>query len=33
VPQAPVGLNWRPARGFVIGSDVSVNYFMAATRP
>jgi 2-polyprenyl-6-hydroxyphenyl methylase/3-demethylubiquinone-9 3-methyltransferase len=33
VPQAPMGLSWRPARGFVIGSDVSVNYFMAATRP
>jgi len=32
VPGAPVGLSWRPGSGFVINSDVSVNYFLTATR-
>lgn len=32
-PGEPAGLSWRPGRGFVIGTDVSINYFMAATRP
>ena len=31
-PQPPVGLTWRPGKGFHIGSDVSVNYFLAATK-
>lgn len=30
--QEPAGLSWRPGRGFHIGSDLSVNYFLAATR-
>jgi 2-polyprenyl-6-hydroxyphenyl methylase/3-demethylubiquinone-9 3-methyltransferase len=31
-PQVPDGLSWRPGKGFHIGSDVSVNYFLSATR-
>jgi 2-polyprenyl-6-hydroxyphenyl methylase/3-demethylubiquinone-9 3-methyltransferase len=31
VPGEPAGLSWRPGAGFVIGSDVSVNYFLTAT--
>jgi 2-polyprenyl-6-hydroxyphenyl methylase/3-demethylubiquinone-9 3-methyltransferase len=31
VPGEPVGLSWRPGSGFVINSDVSVNYFLTAT--
>ncbi len=31
-PQEPAGLSWRPGKGFHIGSDVSVNYFLSATR-
>ncbi len=30
-PGEPAGLSWRPGSGFVIGSDVSVNYFLTAT--
>lgn len=29
----PVGLSWRPGRGFHIGSDISVNYFLTARKP
>lgn len=32
-PAPPVGLSWRPGRGFHIGNDLSVNYFLSATRP
>lgn len=32
-PATPVGLTWRPGRGFHIGSDLSVNYFLTATKP
>jgi 2-polyprenyl-6-hydroxyphenyl methylase/3-demethylubiquinone-9 3-methyltransferase len=31
-PQAPVGLSWRPGRGFHISGDVSVNYFLNAVK-
>ncbi|WP_164155869.1 bifunctional 2-polyprenyl-6-hydroxyphenol methylase/3-demethylubiquinol 3-O-methyltransferase UbiG [Sandarakinorhabdus rubra] len=31
-PTEPAGLSWRPGRGFFIGGDVSVNYFLSATR-
>lgn len=33
VPAQPVGLSWRPGRGFHISSDLSVNYFLAAAKP
>ena len=33
VPAAPVGLSWRPDRGFTIGGDVAVNYFLTAHKP
>lgn len=29
----PTGLTWRPGKGFHIGSDLSVNYFLTATKP
>uniref|UniRef100_UPI00286DADBE bifunctional 2-polyprenyl-6-hydroxyphenol methylase/3-demethylubiquinol 3-O-methyltransferase UbiG n=1 Tax=Sandarakinorhabdus sp. TaxID=1916663 RepID=UPI00286DADBE len=32
-PGEPVGLSWRPGKGFHIGSDLSVNYFVTATKP
>ena len=31
-PGQPDGLSWRPGKGFCIGSDLSVNYFLAATK-
>jgi len=31
-PQEPAGLSWRPGKGFHIGSDVSVNYFLSAVK-
>ncbi|WP_156255534.1 bifunctional 2-polyprenyl-6-hydroxyphenol methylase/3-demethylubiquinol 3-O-methyltransferase UbiG [Sandarakinorhabdus oryzae] len=31
-PAEPAGLSWRPGKGFHIGSDLSVNYFLAATK-
>lgn len=31
-PGEPAGLSWRPGKGFHIGSDTSVNYFLSATR-
>ncbi len=31
-PGEPAGLSWRPGKGFVIGRDVSVNYFLTATK-
>lgn len=31
-PGEPAGLSWRPGKGFHIGSDTSVNYFLAATK-
>ena len=33
VPGSPAGLSWRPGKGFHIGSDVSVNYFLNAVKP
>ncbi|OYU15335.1 MAG: bifunctional 3-demethylubiquinol 3-O-methyltransferase/2-polyprenyl-6-hydroxyphenol methylase [Alphaproteobacteria bacterium PA4] len=27
------GLSWRPGKGFVLGTDVSVNYFLTAVAP
>ncbi|MEI6486291.1 MAG: bifunctional 2-polyprenyl-6-hydroxyphenol methylase/3-demethylubiquinol 3-O-methyltransferase UbiG [Sphingomonadales bacterium] len=32
VPGEPDGLSWRPGKGFHIGSDMSVNYFLTATK-
>ena len=32
-PGDPAGLSWRPGSGFVIGSDVAVNYFLSAVKP
>ena len=32
-PAEPAGLSWRPGKGFHIGSDTSVNYFLSATKP
>jgi 2-polyprenyl-6-hydroxyphenyl methylase/3-demethylubiquinone-9 3-methyltransferase len=32
-PQQPAGLSWLPGKGFHIGEDVSVNYFLAAVKP
>jgi 2-polyprenyl-6-hydroxyphenyl methylase / 3-demethylubiquinone-9 3-methyltransferase len=29
---APTGLSWRPGKGFHISGDVSVNYFLSATK-
>jgi 2-polyprenyl-6-hydroxyphenyl methylase / 3-demethylubiquinone-9 3-methyltransferase len=31
-PAESAGLTWRPGKGFHIGTDVSVNYFLSATR-
>jgi 2-polyprenyl-6-hydroxyphenyl methylase / 3-demethylubiquinone-9 3-methyltransferase len=33
VPGDPAGLSWRPGRGFHIGGDVAVNYFLSAVKP
>lgn len=33
VPAEPTGLSWRPGKGFAMGDDVSVNYFLAAVKP
>lgn len=32
MPGEPMGLSWRPGKGFHIGSDVSVNYFLSAVK-
>lgn len=31
-PAQPTGLSWRPGKGFHIGSDVAVNYFLGAAK-
>jgi 2-polyprenyl-6-hydroxyphenyl methylase / 3-demethylubiquinone-9 3-methyltransferase len=33
IPGKTAGLSWRPGKGFHIGSDVSVNYFLGAVKP
>jgi 2-polyprenyl-6-hydroxyphenyl methylase/3-demethylubiquinone-9 3-methyltransferase len=32
-PGEPTGLSWRPAKGFQMGRDTSVNYFLTAVKP